>query len=123
MKYYYSEVDIDQVVRDLESSDEAIRAKALRRLCPCRNAWHLFAQHRALVERLKKDPSMVVRGIAVHIFEDAAEHQSEAYPTHRKQMVDEMVMKKRVSRFPADKAEILEKRKSRRRRVHRRQQS
>ena len=56
-----SEVDIDQVIHDLESSDETVQAKALRRLCPCRNAWHLFAQHRDLVERLKKDPNSAVR--------------------------------------------------------------
>ena len=116
-----SEVDIDRVIHDLGSSDEMVRAKALRRLCPCRNAWDLFAQHRDLVERLKKDPSTDVRGIALHIFEDAAEHQSEAYPTHRKQTADEMVAKKRASRFPADKEEIREKQKSRRRKGARRQ--
>ena len=75
-----SQVSIDQVISDLASTDEAVRAKALRRLCPCRNAWDLFAEHRDLIERLKKDPCKVVRGIALHIFEDAAEHQSNAYP-------------------------------------------
>ena len=123
MKNDDSGVDIDQVIHDLGSSDETVRAKALRRLCPCRNVWHLFAQHRDLVERLKKDPSMAVRGIALHVFEDAAEHQSEAYPTHRKQMVDGMVAKKRASRFPAGKEEIWEKQKLRRRKTHGRQQS
>lgn len=115
-----SEVDIDQVIHELESSDETVRAKAVRRLCPCRISWDLFAQHRALVERLKKDPNPDVRRNALHIFQDAARHQSGAYPTHRRQTVDEMITKKRSSRFPTDEEELREKQKSRQRKAHRR---
>ena len=114
-----SEVDIDQMIHEVESSDETVRARALRRLCPCTEPWHLFAQHRALVQRLKKDPSSVVRRIALHIFDDAARHQSGGYPTQRRQSVDEMVGKKISSRFPTDEEELRERQKSRQRKAHR----
>ena len=117
-----STVDINQAIDDLESDDDTVRARALRKLCPCRNAWDLFAQHRSLAERLKKDPSPDARAIALHLFEDAAEHQSEAYPTHLRQLVDEMVQQKRVSRSPTDKDELREKQKLPEKRANRRRQ-
>ena len=56
-----STVDINQVIHDLESDDDTVRARVLRKLCPCRNAWDLFAQHRSLAG-LPRSGSLVELG-------------------------------------------------------------
>lgn len=51
-----------------------------------------------LLDRLKEDPSPSVRGQALHVFEDAAELQSEGYPTHPREATDAMLRERRASR-------------------------
>lgn len=99
-------VDPMRLLADLESSNEAVRLKALGSLCPCRGGWEIFERHMDVVVRLKKDPNPRVRARALHIFEDAGEMQSSAYPTHRRQVFDEMLRKKRRSRFRPDDEEL-----------------
>ena len=103
-------VDPLQLLADLESANEAVRFKALGSLCPCRSGWEVFERHMDLVTRLKKDPDPKVRARALHIFEDADDMQSESYPTHRRQVTNEMLRTKRSSRFPVD-AEVLQARR------------
>ena len=105
-------VDPARLLSDLESSDETVRLKALGSLCPCRAGWEIFERHMDVVVRLKKDPSPRVRARALHIFEDASEMESSAYPTHRRQAVDEMLRKKRSSRFRPDDEELEAKQKA-----------
>ena len=105
-------VDPMRLFSDLESSDEAVRLKALGSLCPCRAGWEIFERHMDVVVRLKKDTSSKVRARALHIFEDAGEIQSSGYPTHRREVVDEMLRKKRSSRFPPDDEELEARRKA-----------
>ena len=66
-------VDLDQVIRDVQSPDSDVRARAVRSLCPCRNGWQIFENHLHLVDALRKDPDPIVRANALHVFEDAAE--------------------------------------------------
>src|SRR5262245_1857237 len=98
--------DIAALLRDLQSSDEERRGKALRARCPCRSGWQLFQEQIDLVERLKKEPSPTVRAHALHVLEDAAELQSEGYPTHPREATDEFLRKRRASRFPSDAEEL-----------------
>ena len=99
-------VDPMRLLSDLESSNEAVRLKALGSLCPCRAGWEIFERHMDVVVRLKKDTNPRVRARALHIFEDVGEMQSSAYPTHRREVVDEMLRKKRRSRFRPDDEEL-----------------
>ena len=110
-------VDLMRLLLDLESSNEDVRVKALRSLCPCRAGWGIFEQHMDVVARLKKDPSPRVRARALHIFEDAGEMQSDGYPTHRRQVVDEMSRNKTRSRFRPDDEELKARRKVRGHRI------
>jgi hypothetical protein len=51
------------------------------------------------VARMKKDPSPRVRAVALHLFEDADEMDSSGYPTHRREVVNQMLRTKRLSRM------------------------
>ncbi len=102
-------LDLDQLLRGLQSPDESIRGRAVRSLCPCHAGWTLFEQHIDLVNQLKKDPSPTVRAHALHVFQDAVEMQSNAYPTNPREVRDEMLRTRRASRFrPDDVAEEAE---------------
>ena len=112
--------DREQLSLALDSSDDVIRAKAVRSLCPCREDWELFQQHIELVKRFKKDPSPIVRAAALHVLEDTAQIQSDAYPTHRRQATNEMLRTKRQSRFPVNQEDLeTESKAGRRRSPHR----
>ena len=74
----------------LESANEAVRLKALGSLCSGSAGWEIFERHMDLVVRLKKDLDPKVCARALHIFEDADEMQSDGYPTHRREVVNEM---------------------------------
>ena len=105
-------LELDRLPPDLQSSDEAIRAKAVRAIGPCRAGWQLFEQCMDIVEKLTKDPSPTVRALALHVFEDASEMDSSGYPTSCRQITNDMARKKRLSRFPADEEEISAARKA-----------
>lgn len=92
-------VDPVQLQADLRSSQEEARAKAVRSLCPCRSGWETFESHLDLVDRLKHDPSRLVRAQALHLYEDAREMQSEGYPTSKAQVRNEMLRTRQHSRF------------------------
>ena len=95
-------VDAMQLEADLRSSEEAVRAKAVRSLCPCRSGWETFESHLDLVDRFKHDPSRRVRAEAFHLYEDAWEMQSEGYPTSKAQVRNEMLQTRQQSRLRVD---------------------
>ena len=105
--------DREQLSADLNSADDLQRAKAVRALCPCREDWELFEQYIELVRRLRKAPSPLVRAAALHVLEDTAQIQSDAYPTHRRQATNEMLRTKRRSRFPASEEDLVAKKEAR----------
>jgi len=91
---------------DLQSPDELTRARAVRSLCPCHAGWQPFEQQLKIVSELQKDASRIVRGAAIHVFEDAAEMESSGYPTNPREISNEMLRTKRASRFPRETGEI-----------------
>ena len=56
---------------DLWSHDEAVRAKALRRLCPCHGSFEMYDKYYDVIRAMQKDSSERVRKIALHLEEDA----------------------------------------------------
>jgi hypothetical protein len=100
------QLDPEQLRSELRSSDENVRARAVRALCPCHAGWKPFEQNLELVSQLQKDASPIVRAAALHVFEDAAEIQSSGYPTNPREVSNEMIRKKRASRFPLEPEEI-----------------
>ena len=92
-------VDSERLISELQSSDETVRAKAVRSLCPCHAGWELFERHIGIVSQLEKGNSPAVRAHALHVFENAVEMHSVGDPNYRLQIVEEMARKKLASRF------------------------
>ncbi|HEX5885164.1 MAG TPA: hypothetical protein VFY67_11555 [Pyrinomonadaceae bacterium] len=67
---------VNDVVRDLQASDEVRRGESVRSFCPCHAGWEVFEQHVTEVLHSLKDGSRVVRAHALHVFDDAARMQS-----------------------------------------------
>jgi hypothetical protein len=101
-------VDPVQLEAGLHSTEEEVRARAVRSLCPCRSGWEVFESHLDVVNRLRRDPSPKVQANVLHLFEDAREMQSEAPPTSKAQVRNEMLRTRQQSRFRADLDELAE---------------
>jgi hypothetical protein len=71
-----NQADIEQILADMQSPYEHIRAKAVRQICPCRMPWDVFSRLRKAAKRLQKDPSSLVRANARHVEEDARQIES-----------------------------------------------
>ena len=115
-----TEIDAESLLQHIKSSDEQIRAKAVRSLCPCHVGWQTFEQHLSVVLLLTHDPSPIVRANALHVFEDAGEMEGEGITTHPSMATNEMVRAKRASRFRSDPEELSARRwdkNSRRRKI------
>ena len=103
----------ERLLSELQSSDEAVRARAVRSLCPCHAGWELFEQHVPAVLRLEKDCSPAVRANALHVFEDAARMLSVGDPAYRLQTALEKTRGKRASRFRPEEKKRKPKRRGR----------
>src|SRR5439155_20650911 len=90
-------LDRERLLAELQSPDEAKRARAARQVCPCRAGFEQFEEAMGLVKKLQKDASPLVRGAALHVFEDAFEMQSSGLPTTPQAITNEMVATKRRS--------------------------
>jgi hypothetical protein len=71
-----TEQQIQQFMADYESDDPRVRARALRRSCPCHVSWEAYEQLRKPALRLRRDPNPEVRAIADHLEEDARQLES-----------------------------------------------
>jgi hypothetical protein len=109
-----SPLEIEALRRDLESPDDAARAKAARSVCPCRLGWTAFEQSIETLSKLQKDANPDVRAAALHVFEDAAELESDGLPTHRREGTSEMLRVKRASRFRKDEDDLAALRRNKR---------
>ena len=124
MKRKISPLNPEQILSDLCSTDDGIRIKAIRNLCPCRIEFEHFARVRDALNQLKKDPNPDVRAAALHVFDDAAREQSDAYPTRRSTVGDAFYATRRASRFPIADEELRDRRNARAgRRQHSRQRT
>jgi hypothetical protein len=97
-----SEFDLERVLGEVQSPDEATRARAVRNLCPCRVGWRNFEQGIDVVTRMQKDSSPEVRRQALHVFEDAFEMASEGLPTSPRTITNEMAARRREMRWSSD---------------------
>lgn len=68
-----TEADMARLITQMSSDDEEVRAAALRRSCPCHVPWEAFELLRKPAQRLRRDPSPVVRALALHLEDDARE--------------------------------------------------
>jgi hypothetical protein len=64
---------IARLLVEMQSPDEQVRARAVRKVCPCRLPWETFSEVRVAAKRLQHDPSPLVRAQAQHVEEDARE--------------------------------------------------
>ena len=80
INFWFSRADaalnVQLDLEGLSSTDEEARARALSRLCPC-HSWCLFEKHLDLVRRFSKDPSPLVRRVALHIEHEIIELESQ----------------------------------------------
>lgn len=63
----------DRMLAALRSPDEETRIRALHRVCPCAGGFSVYERYMDEVRRLKKDPSLAVRRVALHVERDASE--------------------------------------------------
>lgn len=108
--------NMEQIYLDLQSDDEAARARAVRALCPCHGTWQPFEQNMQTVAAMQKDVSLLVRGVANHVFEDAAQMECGGYPTNPRELTNEMLRARRASRFALEPEEITRKAHTKRQR-------
>ena len=66
-----SDALIDQLLAEMASADPAVRANAVRQICPCRMPWPVFTRLRKVAKQLQHDPDPTVRANALHVEEDA----------------------------------------------------
>jgi hypothetical protein len=59
---------LGEILDELHSPEEFVRAEAVRKLCPCRTAWDVPVQ-RYLAE-MRDDPSSTVRHEIHHVFDE-----------------------------------------------------
>ena len=104
-------VDPERLLSDLQSPDEAVRAKAVRSLCPCHAGWGAFEQLIGVVSRLTQDSSPAVRAHALHVYEDAVKIQSLEDSAHRLEAVEEALGRKRAFQ-PGGGEEVFRVRRS-----------
>lgn len=84
-------MNMGEILADLHSSDEVVRARAVRAVCPCRLGWNAFEQCMQIVHWLQKDPSPLVRGAAQHVIEESYELTSGGVQTTPQQVKNDMV--------------------------------
>ena len=113
--------DIESLLPRLQSHDEEARGDAVRSLCPCHAGWDVFEGHVGRVLRMLRDPSRGVRAHALHVFEDAARMQHADEFEYDIQEAEEMVRRKRASRFRPEESrlETIQREKIRRHRRRR----
>jgi len=95
-------MDPEQTLADLSAADAATRARAARELCPCHSDWGVFEQNLDVLRQMTKDASPVVRANALHVFEDAFELENEGLPTTPQAVTNEMVARRRQTRWRND---------------------
>ena len=94
------------------SPDEEERGDAVRGLCPCHAGWEAFESHVGDVLRALRDRSREVRAQALHVFGDAARMQHAAEAVYDAQEFEEMLRRKRASRFRPEEGRLAARRMS-----------
>jgi hypothetical protein len=99
-----SAAEVERLLADMQSPDEHTRAEAVRQVCPCRMPWEVFRRVRKAAQRLRDDPSPLVRANAFHIEEDAREIEAletlrERVAEHEERLLDAAGRPRRRGRY------------------------
>jgi hypothetical protein len=105
--------DDERLARKMRSADEEARGEAVRSLCPCHAGWEVFESHVVEVLGALRDGSRDVRAHALHVFEDAARMQHAGEFEYDLREAEEMLRRKRASRFRPEEGGLEEKKKTR----------
>jgi hypothetical protein len=119
------EPDVKKIEADLQATDEVVRSHGVRGLCPCHGARDVLEQKVDVLMRSLRDPSRLVRRMALHVFDDAAVMQSKEELKYYLEPGEEKIGEKRLHfrplerRLEARAIRKLERRKKRNRGSHR----
>jgi len=109
----YNHFDDGHHALEIGSPDAEVRGSAVRGLCPCHAGWEVFESHVGDVLRAFRDSSRGVRAGALHVFEDAARMQHACEFEHDVQEAEELLRRKRASRFRPEEGGLEARHKSR----------
>ena len=73
----WAKPDVKKIEADLQATDEVVRSNGVRGLCPCHGARDVLEQKVNVLMRSFRDPSRLVRRMALHVFYDAVIMQSQ----------------------------------------------
>src|SRR6476469_10292814 len=121
----WAKPDVNQIETDLQATDEVARSHGVRGLCPCHGARDVLEQKVDVLMRSMRDPSRIVRRMALHVFYDAALMQSKEELKYYVEPGEEKIGEKRAHSRPMERRlearanRKLERRKKRNRGGHR----
>ena len=98
---------------EMRSPDDEVRGDAVRSLCPCHAGWEVFESHVGDVMRAFRDRSRGVRAHALHVFDDAARMQHASEFEYDVQEAEELLRRKRASRFRPEEGGLEARKKTR----------
>lgn len=67
------EIEAARIADEMQSDEAEIRARAVRKICPCKMPWPVFNRLRKAAKRLQHDPDPKVAANARHIEVDATQ--------------------------------------------------
>ena len=95
----WAKPDVKKIEADLQATDEILRSHGVRGLCPCHGARDVLEQKVDVLMRSLRDPSRVVRRMALHVFDDAAVMQSKEELKYYLEPGEEKIGEKRALHF------------------------
>jgi len=95
----WAKPDVKKIEADLQATDEILRSHGVRGLCPCHGARDVLEQKVDVLMRSLRDPSRVVRRMALHVFDDAAIMQSKEELKYYLEPGEEKIGEKRALHF------------------------
>ena len=95
----WAKPDVKKIEADLQALDEVVRSRGVRGLCPCHGARDVLEQKVDVLIRSLRDPSRLVRRMALHVFDDAAIMQSKEELKYYLEPGEEKIGEKRALHF------------------------
>ena len=99
----WAKPDVRQIESDLQATDEVVRSDGVRGLCPCHGARDVLEQKVDVLMRSLRDPSRLVRRMALHVFDDAAVMQSNEELKYYLEPGEEKIGEKRAHSRPMER--------------------
>ena len=92
----WAKPDVKKIEADLQATDEVVRSNGVRGLCPCHGARDVLEQKVNVLMRSFRDPSRLVRRMALHVFYDAVIMQSKEELKYYLEAGEEKIGEKRA---------------------------